>query len=112
MIMTEIVDPAVVVDGSLSASDPIVRVDAVVPFQVRYHDFRGGRWKEENRSQEEIGRDRFLRIQAGAKKLPGTSQPSPGAFYDTYTSLHERGFNQILVLTVPAGKSGTYNSAV
>ncbi len=109
--MTEETRLAIVTDGSLSASNPFVPVDFVVPFRVSHWDFRG-QWIERHESQEAIGRERFLRIQSAARKLPSTSQPSPGEFEEAYLSLIGRGFNQILVLTVPATKSGTYNSAL
>ncbi len=41
-----------------------------------------------------------------------TSQPSPQEFLDAYTSAFEKGAEQLLVLTLSKGLSGTYQSAV
>ena len=43
-------------------------------------------------------------------EFPTTAQPSPGAFVQTYEALSD--YDDILVLTVSSGFSGTYNSAV
>ena len=43
-------------------------------------------------------------------EFPTTAQPSPGAFVQTYEVLSD--YDDILVLTVSSGFSGTYNSAV
>lgn len=46
----------------------------------------------------------------GSEVFPTTAQPAPGAFVETYEALSD--YDDILVLTVSAEFSGTYNSAL
>lgn len=46
-----------------------------------------------------------------AEKLPTTSQPTPGEFTELYDRFLKEGYDAILVITISAKLSGTYNSA-
>lgn len=58
----------------------------------------------------EITRERFYEMLARAKELPRTSQPSPSDYVEIYQKdLAEA--DELLVLTLSSGLSGTYNAA-
>ena len=100
---------AVVTDGSLPTNSKSVH--QVVPFYVQYQDFEDPtNWVSVHGDQ--MPAEKFLEIQRISKKEPSTAQPSPHDFLQAYVALVDEGYNCILVLTVPATKSGTYNSAV
>src|SRR3989344_6775467 len=109
MIMEEVRDPAIVVDGSLPEGTT-VPVDAIVPFYVTYRDPVSGEW--DDRLQTELSVGEFFDLQEKVKQPPGTSQPSPRDFFVTYLRLARAGYKQILVLVVPRSKSRTYASAI
>jgi DegV family protein with EDD domain len=46
------------------------------------------------------------------RKKVTTSQPAPEAFAQRYRALKEKGFDSVLVMTISAALSGTYQSAV
>ena len=46
-----------------------------------------------------------------SEKLPTTSQPSPGEIRSLYEKAFEDGYEEILVLCISTGISGTYNTA-
>lgn len=50
-------------------------------------------------------------VAAGAD-LPSTSQPSPALYAEAYQEAADAGATEIIVLTISAGLSGTYESAV
>jgi len=113
---------AIITDGSLPRKvirrRPLLAVSGVVPFYVTFRDPRAGRFV--SRRQTEISVGEFLDIQDQAKGLPQTAQPTSEDFFEEYlriVEIRERGllktaYEEILVLTVPEEKSGTYNSAV
>jgi len=99
---------AIVTDGSLSTDSNFAT--KVLPFYViLYPEKDSG--KIRSLRQDEITVEEFLLCQAAAKKLPGTSQPTPNDFLEVFESLASEDYTHVLVLTVPVSKSGTYNSA-
>ncbi len=62
------------------------------------------------RSGVDITPDEFYELQATAKEIPTTSQPSPGDFADLYRSLAEKD-PDILSIHISSGLSGTVNAA-
>jgi DegV family protein with EDD domain len=56
--------------------------------------------------------EEFWRRCAQSRRLPETSAPSPGAFRDAYDAAADEGYDGVLVLTLSAALSGTYQSAV
>lgn len=54
----------------------------------------------------------FWRRCAQSRTLPETSAPSPGAFQEAYLAAAEHGCTGVIVLTLSAALSGTYQSAV
>jgi DegV family protein with EDD domain len=60
----------------------------------------------------ELTADAFYeRFEGGATPTVATSQPSPGAFIDTYARLADAGVDQILSIHIGSAVSGTLNSA-
>ena len=55
--------------------------------------------------------DSFYERLQKAKKLPKTSQPPPESFLSVYEEAREKG-DEVLVLTLSSGLSGTYQSAL
>jgi DegV family protein with EDD domain len=55
--------------------------------------------------------DEFYRLLKQAKKLPSTSQVSPGDYLDIFNDAKEKN-DEVLVITLSSGLSGTYNSAL
>ena len=53
----------------------------------------------------------FYELQAKSKTLPTTSQVTPGQYLDIYNDAKEKG-EEVLVITISSGISGTYNAAV
>ncbi|CAN5583294.1 DegV family protein [soil metagenome] len=58
----------------------------------------------------ELSDDAFYRKLSSTEEFPTTSQPPAGAFVEAYESLS--AYDDILVLTISLGLSGTYDSAV
>lgn len=58
----------------------------------------------------DINVDEFYKIFATGASC-STSQPSPGAFADTYEQLVDEGYDAVIVFTLSSVLSGTYNSA-
>ncbi len=98
---------AVITDGSLLRDSPFAH--RVIPFYVTYQTDQPD---PISIKQDEISTEDFLEIQRACKKPPGTAQPSPIDFLTVYQEMTDEGYNRFLVLTVPASKSGTYNSAM
>ena len=55
--------------------------------------------------------DAFYPMLANATTLPTTSQPSPAAFSAAYEGLADEGCEEIVVVTLSAALSGTFDSA-
>jgi len=55
--------------------------------------------------------DQFFQRLTRGTRLPTTSQPSPGAFMETYRSLLEAG-HQVVSIHISSNLSGTMNSAL
>ncbi|MBT9177047.1 MAG: DegV domain-containing protein [Firmicutes bacterium] len=59
----------------------------------------------------DIQPEQFYPMLAAAKKLPTTSQPSPGEFMELYEKLFAQGYDTIISLHISSGLSGTYQAA-
>lgn len=75
----------------------------VVPLQVHFGN-------EVYRDGVDLGADEFYQRLTRGPLFPTTSQPSVGAFQETYTSLLQQG-KEIVSLHISAKLSGTLNSA-
>ncbi len=99
--------PVRIVTDSTSDLPPDIAAAAgitVVPLNVHFgtETFRDG---------VDIKADDFYRRLVASQKLPTTSQPSVGAFLETYQQL-ARGADGIVSVHLTAKLSGTYNSAI
>jgi len=76
----------------------------VVPLYVRFGEeiFRDG---------VDITSEEFYARLPHCKELPSTSQPSVGDFVDAYSTLVERGADEIISVHISSAISGTVNSA-
>ncbi|MHB1317035.1 MAG: DegV family protein [Anaerolineae bacterium] len=54
--------------------------------------------------------DAFWALAARSNASPGTSQPSPGAFYQVFEALVQQGYD-VICLTITGRHSGTFSSA-
>ncbi len=55
--------------------------------------------------------DAFWALAERTDALPTTAAPSPGAFRDAFESLHDRGCEHVVCITISSGLSATYQSA-
>ena len=76
----------------------------MVPLTVHFGD-------EHYRDWIDLRPAEFYARLAKAETLPTTSQPSPAEFSAAYTRLAEQGVDEIVVITLSAALSGTYESA-
>ena len=76
----------------------------VVPLSVLF-------WDEVLLDGVDITADRFFRRLQREERLPTTSQPSPGAFHETYSKLKADGATDILSVHISSKLSGTLASA-
>jgi DegV family protein with EDD domain len=77
----------------------------MVPLTVHFGDEHFADWVD-------LRPEEFYPRLAAASSLPTTSQPSPAAFAETYAKLAEQGVEEIVVITLSAALSGTYESAM
>ena len=78
---------------------------AMVSLSIRFGD-------EEFVDRVTLSSDEFWARCAAAKSLPETSAPSPGAFQSAYEQAARDGCTGVVVLTLSAALSATYQSAV
>lgn len=93
-----------------SASDvpaaELARLDiTMVSLNIRFGD-------EEFVDRVTLSIDEFWRRCANSRTLPETSAPSPGAFRAAYEAAADHGCTGVIVLTLSAALSGTFQSAV
>ena len=77
----------------------------VVPLTIRFGD-------EEFVDRRDLSPAQFWARCKAAPVLPETAAPSPGAFRDAYESAADQGRDAVLCLTLSAGVSATYQSAL
>jgi DegV family protein with EDD domain len=77
----------------------------MVPLTVHFGD-------EHFRDWIDLTPEEFYRRLAQAPELPTTSQPSPAEFAAAYAKLAAEGFDELVVITLSAALSGTYESAM
>jgi DegV family protein with EDD domain len=77
----------------------------VVPLTIRFGD-------EHLADRTELSPAEFWRRCKEAPALPETSAPSPGAFRSAFEAAADDGADEILCLTISAGVSATYQSAL
>ncbi len=78
---------------------------AMVSLTIRFGD-------EEFIDRVTLSSDEFWERCARSKSLPETSAPSPGAFQTAYEQAAHEGCTGVIVLTLSAALSGTYQSAL
>lgn len=99
---------AIITDGSLTPASA-VQPDRIVPFHVNYRDPETGDFGSMRGEQMSVAE--FLELQRLSKTLPSTSLVTKVDFLAVLKELIETGADQIVILTVPEGKSGTYLEA-
>ncbi|UCZ52700.1 DegV family protein [Bacillus shivajii] len=67
--------------------------------------------EEAYKEEWEITTEQFYEEMKNAEKLPKTSQPAVGLFEETFTELG-KNHDEIIVITLSSGISGTYQTAV
>ncbi|TMW72368.1 DegV family protein [Alteribacter natronophilus] len=77
---------------------------AMIPLNVVFGD-------EEYKEELDITTEQFYEEMKTKETLPKTSQPSVGLFEETYSKLAEE-HDEIIVVTLSSGISGTYQTAV
>jgi len=77
----------------------------MVSLSIRFGD-------EEFVDRVTLSNEEFWRRCSQSRTLPETSAPSPGAFRDAYEAAARDGCTGVIVLTLSAELSGTYQSAV
>jgi DegV family protein with EDD domain len=77
----------------------------MVPLTVHFGDKHYRDWID-------LRPEDFYPMLESASALPTTSQPSPADFIAAYRELAAAGFEEIVVITLSAALSGTYESAV
>jgi fatty acid kinase fatty acid binding subunit len=77
----------------------------MVPLTVHFGDRHYRDWID-------LRPDEFYSMLAAAPSLPTTSQPSPADFAAAYRELAASGSEEIVVITLSAALSGTYESAM
>jgi len=60
---------------------------------------------------KEVTPELFVKKSAEMKNLPSTSQPSPGQVMELYDSIFEKGYEEIIHITIAEALSGTYQNA-
>lgn len=78
---------------------------AMVSLAIRFGD-------EEFVDRVTLSSDEFWARCARSRTLPETSAPSPGAFQNAYEQAAREGCTGVIVLTLSAALSGTYQSAI
>lgn len=59
----------------------------------------------------DITKEEYWEILLNSESIPKTSQVTPQIFLKTYKKLCDEGYNKIIVVTINASGSGTFNSA-
>lgn len=86
--------------------DELIRLDiTMVSLNIRFGD-------EEFIDRVTLSIDEFWRRCASSRDLPETSAPSPGAFRAAYEAALDSGCTGVIVLTLSARLSGTFQSAM
>ena len=94
-------------DSACDVPDEIARrldID-IVPLSIRFGD-------DEYTDRVELTPAEFWSKCKASKVLPETSAPSPGAFQTAYERAHHDGCDGVVVLTLSAALSATYQCAV
>lgn len=97
---------AIVTDSTTSLSPEILKRPDVRVVPLSFH-FGA---EETYIDKVELSNEAFYEKLSQAEEFPTTSQPPAGAFVEAYESL--AAYDDILVLTISLGLSGTYDSAV
>jgi DegV family protein with EDD domain len=97
----------IVTDSACDLSDELVEQHhiGVVPLTIRFGE-------EELEDRVQLSPETFWQRCAGKGALPETAAPSPGAFMAAFQAAADDGADGVLCLTISAGVSGTYGSAV
>jgi DegV family protein with EDD domain len=97
---------AIVTDSTTSLSTEILERPDVRIVPLSFHFGPG----EDYTDKTDLSNEEFYEKLQEADEFPTTSQPPAGAFVEAYESL--AAYDDILVLTISLGLSGTYDSAV
>jgi DegV family protein with EDD domain len=97
----------IVTDSACDLSDDLVKQHdvIVVPLTIRFGE-------EELEDRRQLTPEEFWQRCQGKGALPETAAPSPGSFINAYQQAADEGADAVLCLTISAGVSGTYASAV
>ncbi len=96
-----------VTDSACDLTDQLVKEHqiGVVPLTIRFGD-------EEFEDRRQLTPAEFWERCRGAKALPETAAPSPGAFQAAYQQAADEGADAVLCLTISSKVSATYASAL
>jgi DegV family protein with EDD domain len=97
----------IVSDSACDLTDQLVKEHhvGVVPLTIRFGN-------EELEDRRQLSPEEFWQRCAGKGALPETAAPSPGSFIAAYEAAADEGAEAVLCLTLSAGVSGTYASAL
>jgi DegV family protein with EDD domain len=97
----------IVTDSACDLTDELVKQHdvIVVPLTIRFG-------AEELEDRKQLTPEEFWQRCQGKGALPETAAPSPGSFINAYQQAADEGAEAVLCLTISAGVSGTYASAV
>jgi DegV family protein with EDD domain len=97
----------IVTDSACDLTDELVKQHdvIVVPLTIRFGT-------EELEDRKQLTPEEFWQRCQGKGALPETAAPSPGSFINAYQQAADEGAEAVLCLTISAGVSGTYASAV
>jgi len=97
----------IVTDSACDLTDALVKEHhvIVVPLTIRFGT-------EELEDRRQLSPEEFWSRCAGKGALPETAAPSPGSFVAAYQQAADEGAAAVLCLTLSAGVSGTYGSAL
>jgi DegV family protein with EDD domain len=97
----------IVTDSACDLTDELVKAHdvIVVPLTIRFGS-------EEMEDRRQLSPDEFWARCRNQAALPETAAPSPGSFVTAYQQAADEGAEAVCCLTLSAGVSGTYDSAV
>ena len=96
----------IVTDSACDLAPEIAEANdiAIVPLSIRFGD-------HEYTDRVELTPTQFWDLCRSAKELPETAAPSPGAFSTVYDAAKDAGYDGVVVVSLSAALSGTYQSA-
>ena len=97
----------IIADSTCDLSDEILKKYNIstVPLNIMINN-------KNYKDRVDIEPEEFYQMLPKLKKLPTTSMPSPGEFFNEYKRAQDKGFDEIICICMSSGTSGSYQSAV